>query len=56
MGQKLQVIEWAFYFHFSHVGDMRVDLGCFDRTMAEQLLNVPDIGPVLEEVRRETVP
>ena len=55
-GQKLQVIERAFYFHFSHVGNMGIDFGGFHRTMAEQLLDVPDIGTILEEMRREAMP
>src|SRR5574344_2859627 len=36
--------------------DMRVDLGRADVRMPEKLLNGPDVGAMLEHVRREAVP
>src|SRR6266446_1463672 len=37
-------------------GDMGVELGRGDTRMTEQLLNDPEVGAALEEVRRERVP
>lgn len=38
------------------VGDVRIDLGGADITVAEHALNTPNIGAVHQQVSRETMP
>lgn len=43
--------------HFAQAvsGHVRIDFGCGDAGMPEQLLDDAQIGPVLEQVRREAM-
>jgi hypothetical protein len=54
--RRSQLIQRAIHPATALVQDVGVDHRRFHTLVAEQFLNRADVGPVLDQVRRETVP
>ena len=52
---QVQVGEWASNFAYDGSAHVRIDLGGFAATMAQQFLDIPQIGTLFQQMSRKRV-